>query len=62
MDASDKDKEFSTKAVHSGMVEVEGSATTPIFLTSTYRLTDEKYQGWPTGFIILDQSTPEYQV
>ena len=57
MDASDKDKEFSTKAVHSGMVEVEGSATTPIFLTSTYRLTDEKYQGWADG---LHHTGPVY--
>jgi cystathionine beta-lyase/cystathionine gamma-synthase len=49
MDAEDNDKEFATKAVHSGMVEIEGSATTPIFLTSTYRLTDEKYKGWAEG-------------
>ena len=41
--------EFATKAVHSGMIEIEGSATTPIFRTSTYRLTDEKYQGWAEG-------------
>ena len=57
MDADDKDKEFSTKAVHSGMVEVEGSATTPIFLTSTYRLTDEKYKGWADG---LHHTGPVY--
>ena len=31
------------------MIEIEGSATTPIFRTSTYRLTDEKYQGWADG-------------
>jgi len=31
------------------MIEIEGSATTPIFRTSTYRLTDEKYQGWAEG-------------
>ena len=49
MDADDTDKEFATKAVHSGMVEIEGSATTPIFMTSTYRLTDEKYKGWADG-------------
>ena len=29
--------------------EIEGTATTPIFRTSTYRLTDEKYQGWAEG-------------
>ena len=48
--AADADNgEFATKAVHSGMIEIEGSATTPIFRTSTYRLTDEKYQGWAEG-------------
>ena len=57
MEADDKDKEFSTKAVHSGMVEVEGSATTPIFLTSTYRLTEEKYKGWAAG---LHHTGPVY--
>ncbi len=45
----DEYREFATKAVHSGMIEVNGSATTPIFRTSTYKLTDEKYQGWAEG-------------
>ena len=49
MAADDDSGEFATKAVHSGMIEIEGSATTPIFRTSTYRLTDEKYQGWADG-------------
>jgi hypothetical protein len=44
-----EDMRFATKAVHSGMIDVEGSATTPIFRTSTYRLTDEKYKGWAEG-------------
>jgi len=43
------DKQFATKAIHSGMVEIEGAASTPIFLSSTYRLTDEKYKGWAEG-------------
>jgi cystathionine beta-lyase/cystathionine gamma-synthase len=49
MAADDDSGEFATKAVHSGMIEIEGSATTPIFRTSTYRLTDDKYQGWADG-------------
>ena len=49
MTDGDEYREFATKAVHSGMIEVNGSATTPIFRTSTYKLTDEKYQGWAEG-------------
>ena len=49
MAADHEDRRFATKAVHSGMIDVEGSATTPIFRTSTYRLTDEKYKGWAEG-------------
>tara|TARA_Y100001970_G_scaffold57483_1_gene72838 strand:- start:1304 stop:2539 length:1236 start_codon:yes stop_codon:yes gene_type:complete len=49
MEGDDTDKGFATKAVHSGMQDVEGSASTPIFMTSTYRLTDERYKGWADG-------------
>ena len=49
MQGDDTDKGFATKAVHSGMQDVEGSAATPIFLTSTYKLTDERYKGWADG-------------
>ncbi len=49
MQGDDTDKGFATKAVHSGMQDVEGSATTPIFMTSTYKLTDERYKGWADG-------------
>ena len=57
MGANGQDKELGTKAVHSGMVEIEGAASTPIFLTSTYRLTDEKYKGWAEG---LHHTGPVY--
>jgi len=40
------DRAFNTRAVWSGTNNIEGSATTPIFATSTYRLTDERYQRW----------------
>jgi len=48
---SDKysDKRFATRAIWSGTQNIEGAASTPIFLTSTYRLTDERYQGWADG-------------
>ena len=49
MAADDEHRRFATKAVHSGMIDVEGSATTPIFRTSTYRLTDDRYKGWADG-------------
>ena len=49
MENNNPDTEFATKAVHSGMLEIEGAASTPIFLSSTYRLTDEKYKGWAEG-------------
>ena len=49
MENNNTDTGFATKAVHSGMVEIEGAASTPIFLSSTYRLTDEKYKGWAEG-------------
>jgi len=43
------DKRFATRAIWSGTQNIEGAASTPIFLTSTYRLTDERYQGWADG-------------
>jgi len=48
---SDKytDKRFATRAIWSGTQNIDGSATTPVFLTSTYQLTDERYQGWADG-------------
>lgn len=45
---SDK-KRFASKAVHSGTQHIEGAVNTPIFQSSTYQLTDERYQGWANG-------------
>ena len=49
MDEKHSDKEFATRAVWSGSQNIEGAASTPIFLTSTYQLTEERYQGWADG-------------
>ncbi|MEC9000990.1 MAG: hypothetical protein VX779_00355, partial [Candidatus Thermoplasmatota archaeon] len=49
MDEKHSDKGFATRAVWSGSQNIEGAASTPIFLTSTYQLTDERYQGWADG-------------
>jgi len=43
------DKRFATRAVHSGTQQIEGAVNTPIFQSSTYHLTDERYAGWAAG-------------
>ena len=45
---SDKRK-FSTNAVHAGTQHIEGAVNTPIFQSSTYYLSDERYAGWAAG-------------
>ena len=40
---------FSTRAVHAGTNHIEGAVNTPVFLSSTYRLTEERYAGWAAG-------------
>ena len=50
MENNNPDTEFATKAVHSGMLEIEGAASTPIFLSSTYRLTDENTKDGQKGY------------
>jgi cystathionine beta-lyase/cystathionine gamma-synthase len=45
---SDK-RRFASKAVHSGTQHIEGAVNTPIFQSSTYKLTDERYAGWAAG-------------
>ncbi len=40
---------FGSKAVHSGTKHIEGAVNTPIFQSSTYQLTDERYAGWAAG-------------
>ena len=37
---------FGSKAVHSGTNHVGDAVNTPIFQSSTYKLTDERYAGW----------------
>jgi cystathionine beta-lyase/cystathionine gamma-synthase len=49
MNEKHSDKKFATKAVWSGTQNIEGAAVTPVFLTSTYQLTPERYQGWANG-------------
>ena len=49
MNEKHSNKGFATRAVWSGGNNIEGAASTPIFLTSTYQLTDERYQGWADG-------------
>ncbi|MDC0556531.1 aminotransferase class I/II-fold pyridoxal phosphate-dependent enzyme [Candidatus Poseidoniaceae archaeon] len=45
---SDKRK-FSTNAVQAGTKHIEGAVNTPIFQSSTYQLTDDRYAGWAAG-------------
>ena len=40
---------FGTKAVHSGTNHIGDAVNTPIFQSSTYKLTDERYAGWAAG-------------
>ena len=43
------DRRFATRSVHSGTQHIEGAVNTPIFQSSTYYLTDERYAGWADG-------------
>ena len=49
MNPVDADRRFATRAVVSGTQHIEGAVNTPIFQSSTYQLTDERYQGWADG-------------
>ena len=49
MDGKNDDKEFATRAVHVGTKHYDGSVNTPIFQSSTYKLTEETYAGWAAG-------------
>mgnify|MGYP003316421831 FL=1 len=49
MDDKFSERAFSTRAVWSGTNNLEGSAITPIFTTSTYRLNDSRYHDWADG-------------
>ena len=45
----DSDRAFASKAVHSGTKHVDGAVNTPIFQSTTYKLTPERYEGWAAG-------------
>jgi len=45
----ESDKRFATRSVHAGTKHIEGAVNTPIFQSSTYYLTDERYAGWANG-------------
>lgn len=51
MRMADKNKpsRFATDAVHSGTQHIGDAVNTPIFQSSTYKLTDERYAGWAAG-------------
>ena len=51
MRVANKDKlsRFATNAVHSGTQHIGDAVNTPIFQSSTYKLTDERYAGWAAG-------------
>ena len=49
MGGKKEDKEFSTRAIHVGTKHYEGSVNTPIFQSSTYKLTEKTYAGWAAG-------------
>ena len=40
---------FGSKAVHSGTNHIGDAVNTPIFQSSTYKFTDERYAGWAAG-------------
>ncbi|CAJ1354929.1 unnamed protein product [Effrenium voratum] len=43
------ERRFATRAVHSGTKHIQGAVNTPIFQSSTYRLSDDRYAGWAGG-------------
>ena len=51
MTVADKDdtNRFATNAVHSGTHHIGDAVNTPIFQSSTYKLTEERYAGWAAG-------------
>ncbi len=49
MATDETDNKFATKAVHTGTKHIEGAVNTPIFQSSTYKLTEERYAGWAAG-------------
>ena len=40
---------LSTNSIHSGTYQSDGAVNTPVYLSSTYRLNEERYAGWAAG-------------
>ena len=49
MSDENKNHRFATHTVHSGTQHIGDAVNTPIFQSSTYKLTDERYAGWAAG-------------
>ncbi len=49
MSDENKSHRFATHTVHSGTQHIGDAVNTPIFQSSTYKLTDERYAGWAAG-------------
>lgn len=49
MSDDDENHRFATHTVHSGTQHIGDAVNTPIFQSSTYKLTDERYAGWAAG-------------
>ena len=45
----DDDMNLSTNSIHSGTYQADGAVNTPVYLSSTYRLNEERYAGWAAG-------------
>jgi cystathionine beta-lyase/cystathionine gamma-synthase len=49
MGTNKDDTKFGTHVVHSGTQHIGDAVNTPIFQSSTYKLTEERYAGWAAG-------------
>jgi len=49
MEDDERQTGFATKSVHSGTNPIGDAVNTPVFLSSTYRLTEDRYAGWAAG-------------
>tara|TARA_B100001113_G_scaffold199955_1_gene163812 strand:+ start:60 stop:1262 length:1203 start_codon:yes stop_codon:yes gene_type:complete len=49
MEHDERQTRFATKSVHSGTNPIGDAVNTPVFLSSTYRLTEDRYAGWAAG-------------
>ncbi|MBK65210.1 MAG: cystathionine beta-lyase [Euryarchaeota archaeon] len=49
MEDGERQTGFATKSVHSGTNPIGDAVNTPVFLSSTYRLTEDRYAGWAAG-------------